>query len=128
MTAPPEPAAHRRSRLGLAALLVGAGATHFLRPEFYDPIVPAWFPFDARATTYASGAAELAVGGLVASQATARLGGWAGLALFVGVYPANVQMCVDAGAPRTAQDWLVWARLPLQVPLFVWAARVARRN
>ena len=44
--------------------------------------------------------------------------------LFVAVFPANVQMALDAHglAGRT----LAYARLPLQVPLVLWALRVRR--
>lgn len=118
----------RISRLVLAALLIGAGVTHFVKPEFFDDIVPEWMVGDPRTVTYVSGIAELAVGSLLLTRRSARVGGWAALALFIVVYPANVQMAIDTGVPEDATDWVVWARLPLQFPLFVWAFRVGRRS
>jgi uncharacterized membrane protein len=115
----------RRRRLALAALVGFAGTMHFVAPRFFDDIVPSWMPGTPRTITYVSGAAELACAALVANRRTARLGGWATLLLFIGVYPANVQMTIDAGWPDTAEDWVVWARTPLQIPLFLWARRVA---
>ena len=56
---------------------------------------------------------------------TRRLGGWATAALFVAVFPGNVTMVVTARTPRARAVTL--ARLPLQVPLVLWAVRVARR-
>lgn len=100
--------------------------THFISPSFFDGIVPGWVPGSPRAVTYVSGVAELTCAALVANRRTAKVGGWATLALLVGVYPANVQMAVDAGRPTSTEDWVVWARLPLQFPLFFWAYRVAR--
>lgn len=123
---PPEDRRSRRVRLGLAALVGFAGTMHFVTPRFFDDIVPSWMPGTARTTTYVSGVAELTCAALVASRRTARLGGWATLLVFIGVYPANVQMTIDAGRPSSAEDWAIWARAPLQVPLFLWARRVAR--
>jgi uncharacterized membrane protein len=50
---------------------------------------------------------------------TRRLGGWASVALLVGVFPANVQHALDDGGA-------VWLRLPLQWPLIAWAHRQTR--
>lgn len=104
----------------------------------YDAVIPGWVPGPARFWTYASGVAELAVAGLLAARRTRRtrrVGGWAAAALFLAVYPANVQMTVDAAsrcreAPGDRRRLLVLvatlARLPLQWPLVASAAAVAR--
>jgi uncharacterized membrane protein len=113
----------RASPVLLTALLVGAGATHFAVPGPYDHIVPRFLPAP-RAWTWGSGVVELLVGAAVASPRTRRRGATAAAVLFVVVFPANVQMAVDpGGVPR----WLALARLPLQVPLVLWALQV-RRN
>ena len=54
------------------------------------------------------------------------VGGWLGAATIVGVYPANIQMTVDAGRPESVEDVAVWLRLPMQFPMFAWALRQAR--
>jgi uncharacterized membrane protein len=71
------------------------GVLHFAVPAPFDAIVPAWIQGRARFWTYASGVAELAVGGAVASPSTRRLGATAAVGLFLAVYPANVQMAWD---------------------------------
>ena len=124
--AEPETKAARRWRLGLAAFLGLAGVMHFVSPRFFDDIVPGWMPGPARTTTYVSGVAELTAAALVANRRTARVGGLVALAVFIGVYPANVQMTMDAGKPETAQEWAVWIRTPLQIPMFLWAWKVSR--
>ncbi len=107
----------------LAGLLIGAGATHFLKPEFYDPLVPPLLPGDTRAWVHGSGVVELAVGALVAAPRTRRRGALAAAALFVAVFPGNVWMALEPGdVPR----WVALARLPLQVPLVLWALKVAK--
>jgi uncharacterized membrane protein len=109
----------------LAALLVGAGATHFVRPELYDSLVPPLLPGSARAWVYGSGVAELAVGAAVAAPRTRRQGALAAAGLFVAVFPGNVYMAFEPGdVPR----WAALLRLPLQVPLVLWAVQVWRRE
>ena len=109
----------------LAGLLVGAGVTHFVRPEFYDALVPPLLPGSTRAWVYGSGVVEAAVGAAVALPRTRRLGAYAAAALFVAVFPGNVYMALEPGdVPR----WVAIARLPLQVPLVLWAVHVARRE
>jgi uncharacterized membrane protein len=108
----------------LAGLLAGAGVLHFVRPEFYDGLIPPFLP-NPRAWTYASGVAQLACAAAVALPGTRRAGGLGAAALFVAVFPANVYTAVEPGdLPR----WAAVARLPLQVPLVLWALQVARAS
>ncbi len=97
---------------------------HFVSPAFFDAIVPKALPGSARSWTYVSGVAELAVAAAVANPRTRRSGAAAAVALFVAVYPANIQAAMDAsaGAERT----ITWLRLPLQFPLIAWALRVRK--
>jgi uncharacterized membrane protein len=50
--------------------------------------------------------------------------------LFVLVFPANLKMALDAGLPRRglplASALVAWLRLPLQVPLILWARSASR--
>ena len=110
----------------LTALLAGAGVTHFLKPGFYDPIVPHALPGPARAWTYASGVAELGVAAAVAVPATRSRGALAAFVLFIAVFPANIQMAVDADT--MTEKVIGYARLPLQLPLVVWAWKVSRAS
>jgi uncharacterized membrane protein len=119
-----------RRALGLAAFIGGAGVLHFVNPGFFDPIVPRWMPGKARTTTYVSGVAEIGSALLVANPRTRRLGAWACLLTFLGVYPANIQAVIDGGTPGqtgfAGSAAAAWLRLPLQIPMFLWARRVAR--
>lgn len=108
----------------LTALLAGAGVTHFWKPGIYDPIVPHALPGPPRAWTYVSGVAELGVAASVANPATRKRGALAALLLFIAVYPANIQMAVDADDSTTKA--IAYARLPLQFPLFWLAWKVSR--
>ena len=110
----------------LAGLLIGAGATHFAVPAPFDTIVPRWIPGPARFWTYASGAAEIAVGTAVAVPRTRRLGGLAAVALFSAVFPANVQMAWDWRTKPWPYRAVAFGRLPLQVPMIEHALKVRR--
>lgn len=124
----------RRARLGLAMIMLGSGLLHFLIPRTYEKIVPRWLG-DTRRLVLVSGAAELVAGGLLLNRRTSRTGGWLTAAILVAVFPANVQMLLDAGTEHQAMEMpterfrlVASARLPLQIPLIIWATRVARRN
>jgi uncharacterized membrane protein len=116
-----------KTALGLAAVLGIAGIAHFVRPEFFDEIVPHALPAPPRAWTYVSGVAELACAVAVARPSTRRVGGLAAAALFLAVFPANVQMAFDWRNRPAAEQAAAYARLPLQIPLVLWALSV-RRN
>ena len=121
---PRSPRARTLSWAGLAAPLVGMGVLHGAVPGPFDALVPPWIPGSARFWTYASGVAELAVGVAVAVPATRRLGAGAAAALFVGVFPANLQMAWDWRAKPWPYRVVALARLPLQVPMVRHALRV----
>jgi uncharacterized membrane protein len=130
-------AALRRTRLGsrgrsaspyvLAGFLTVTGSLHFIAPRPYAAIVPARLPAPT-AIVYASGVAELLCAAGLAGTRTRRLAGWATAALFVVVFPANVQMAVGSGRRSNVYRAGVWVRLPLQVPLIAWALSVTRRG
>ncbi len=102
---------------------------HFVRPELFDAIVPDWMPGSKRTVTLASGVAEIAGALLVANPGTRRIGGWFCFLTFLGVYPANVQSALDGGIAEAGPPFdsalVAWLRLPLQIPLLLWARRVA---
>ncbi len=107
------------SLAGLVALLGASGITHLVKPEPYVRIVPRWVP-GAEAAVFWSGIAEIALAAALAHPRTRRAGGWGAVALFVAVFPANVQHAVDAEY-GTTEWWLTQARLPFQ-PLLIWWA------
>lgn len=117
----------QRAAVAMSTFLAGGGVMHFLAPAFFDAIVPTQLPGTARFWTLASGVAELGVAAAVAVPRTRRLGGLAAAALFVAVLPANVKMAVDWSDRSPRERAVAYGRLPLQVPLVLWALTV-RRN
>ena len=118
--------AHRPA-VALTALLTTTGVLHLLRPAPFDAIVPRALPGAARFWTLASGVAELAVAAAVAVPRTRRSGATAAAGLFAAVFPANVQTALDWLDRSAAARAVAWCRLPLQVPLVLWALRVRGR-
>ncbi|MFD3550163.1 hypothetical protein ACFWUW_32045 [Streptomyces sp. NPDC058655] len=110
----------------LAGLLAGAAVAHAARPGQFDAMVPRSLPGGPRRWTYASGVAELALAAGVAHPRTRRAAAMAAAAFFVGVFPANVKMAADARHRSPAVRAAAVARLPLQVPLVLWARSVSR--
>ncbi len=110
----------------LAGVLGVAGTAHFVIADRYERTIPAALPHP-RELVYVSGVAELVCAAGLAFRRTRRLAGWATAALFVIVFPANVQMAVDSIGSTPRHQLTAWGRLPLQVPLILWAAQVSRR-
>jgi len=110
----------RAGRLALGVLFFGAGAMHFVATSVYAKIVPPMLP-DPRLLVQISGVAEMLGGIAVLVPQTRRVAAWGLVALLVAVLPANVYMAVDHSRWPGIPAWLLWARLPLQLPLMVWA-------
>src|SRR6185295_18519444 len=110
----------------LGAFFLFAGAMHFLRPKSYVAIVPDVLP-RKREIVFASGIAELAGGAGVLVPGTRRLAGWWLIATLLAIFPANLNMAVNAKRFRIVPEPLLWARLPLQGALIAWVWRTAIR-
>lgn len=117
----------RASRLLLAAFLVFAGVMHFVIPASYERIMPPWLPLH-RELVYLSGVLEIAGGVGLLIDRTRRAAGIGLVLLLIAVWPANLQMLLNAhAADRPAwEQALLWLRLPLQLMLLVWVWRASR--
>jgi len=106
----------------LTVFMVGAGVNHFIAPEPYVAMVPSVLPAPW-ALVYISGIAEIAGGLGLILPATRRLAAWGLIALFLAVFPANINMAVNDLPLGTRQlpAWALWGRLPLQLVLIAWA-------
>jgi uncharacterized membrane protein len=109
----------------LAGFLTVAGLMHFVAPQFYRPLIPEPLG-DPDPWVYGSGVAEIVVGVALIPRRTRRPAALAAAALFVLIFPGNLQMAWDARDDTTVRQVATLARLPLQVLLIWWAMRVAR--
>lgn len=101
-------------RRGLFLFWAVAGAMHFVRPGFYEAIVPPPLDRRKREVVVVSGVAELLGAFAVLPTRTRRFArGWL-LATLAAVYPANIYMALAPERFRSIPRPLLWARLPLQ--------------
>ena len=110
----------------MGGMLLGMGTLHFIAPKPFDSIIPAELPGSARFYTYASGVGELGTGALLLVPRTRRLGGLAAAALFLAVFPGNVNMVRLWWDKPWPMRLVAIARLPLQIPMITQALKVWR--
>jgi uncharacterized membrane protein len=112
----------------MAAMLLGIGTLHFVAPKPFDSIVPAELPGSQRFYTYASGVAELATGALLLTPRTRKMGALSATALFLAVFPANINMVrLWREKPLLVRLGAI-ARLPLQIPMVASALKIYRNS
>jgi len=106
----------------LAVCMVVAGVLHFAATEPFVKIVPGILPFPT-AIVYISGLIEIILGATLLLPKTQRLAAWGLVALFIAVYPANLNMAINGieleGVPNTW--WFQAIRLPFQFVLIAGA-------
>ncbi len=115
-----------RSRTLLGAFFFSAGVNHFLIPRTYEAIVPPSMRDDAARLVTISGVAEIAGGVGVLLPRTRRLAGLGLIALLAAVFPANLHMARDPDSFPRIPRWALYARLPLQPLMLLWAWRATR--
>ena len=108
-----------------ALIFMTTGALHFLRPRFFEAIVPDYLPAH-RELVYASGGAEAAGGIGLLFAATRRVAGWWLIATMVAVFPANVWMAQHPERYKDIPEAALWARLPLQLGIIAWIRAAMR--
>lgn len=120
---------------GLPLLIVPfavSGVIHLVKPETFEPIIPAPLRRWSRELVLGSGVVEIGCAAGLLHPRTRPVAAAASTALLVAVWPANAQMSLDLGrranrrrdAKSLATFAVSLARLPLQVPLIriAWAA------
>ncbi|MBW4697614.1 MAG: DoxX family membrane protein [Aphanocapsa lilacina HA4352-LM1] len=114
-------------RVLMSAFVIVAGTLHFLSPAPFIKIVPDYLPAPAL-LVYVSGFFEILGGIGLLIPPLRRAAAWGLVALFIAVFPANVNMAVNdivlQGIPHI--PLLYWLRLPLQAVLIAWAWWLSR--
>ncbi len=117
---------HARARLIVAVVFVLAGVMHFVSAPFFLAMMPPWLPAHLL-LVQVSGIAEIALGLAVLVDRTRVAAGWGLIALLIAVFPANVQMLLNAIATHASVVSItaLVLRLPLQWLIGRWVYRVA---
>ena len=113
----------------LGVVLVGQGINHFIVTDVMVRMMPAALPAH-RELVWLSGIAEIALGLLALRPRTRVLAGWGILALLVAVFPANINMALQAEQWPEVSAWVLWARLPFQMGFawWAWATCIVQRS
>lgn len=115
-----------RDVLLLVGVFTTSGVVHLVKPQVYEPLMPAFVPAH-RAVILGSGVAELACAAGLLSPRTRPAAGWASAALLVGVFAGNLKMADDARRSRNQKfKAIAYGRLPLQLPMVRIALKAAR--
>jgi len=110
----------------LAGIFTTSGVIHLVKPEVYEPLMPAVVPAH-REVILGSGVAEIMCAAGLLNARTRPAAGWASAVLLVGVFTGNLKMADDARRSRNQRfKAIAYGRLPLQVPLVRIAFKAAR--
>ncbi|MDF3819161.1 DoxX-like family protein [Leptospira sp. 96542] len=105
-----------------ASLFLVAGIAHFLVERFFLRIMPRWVIFP-KFVNYASGLAEIILALLLFPTQTRSYAAIGLLLLLLAVWPANFYHYVSHRPKTDPPKWVLLLRLPLQIPLILWAYR-----
>ena len=116
----------------MAIFYVLAGVNHFRNPQMYTAIVPPYLPYPL-AIVNISGVAEILGGiGLLIPNGfvfprTRAFSAWGIALMLIAFLAVHINMCQHPGQFPTVPLWIIWLRLPLQLPLIAWAWYYTRR-
>lgn len=112
----------------IALLFATSGVLHLVKPQPFVSIMPPWLPAPL-VLVMVSGVFEIAGAAGILLPATRVAAGWGLIALLLAVFPANIQMLMNARAAHASTLWIAGlvARLPLQVLLIIWVYRTTIR-
>lgn len=119
---------------GMAIMLFITGTSHFVVPGPFNELVPSFLPGEPDLWTFLSGVAEIVIALMlvarldkkVAGKSVRLWGAYFAFALFIAVYPANINMAIEWSSRDMPEPLFAYARLPLQFGLFYWAWALAK--
>ena len=107
----------------MSAFYIFAGVMHFIRPDYYVPMMPPYLPWHMF-LIYLSGLAEVLLGLAVLVPSLRSLAAWGIILLLIAIFPANLHIALHNvpvfGAAEGAGIGN-WIRLPFQLVLIAWA-------
>jgi len=109
----------------LAALLIFAGVSHFLRPRFYMRMLPLWMPAH-KFLVALSGGLEIVLGIGLLYEPTQQLAAWAIVAMLTSYLIVHFYMASSPEAGLGLPKWALWLRILFQFVLIWWALTYTR--
>jgi uncharacterized membrane protein len=119
------------TRWFMGVCYVAAGVAHFALTRNYEAVVPGWIPAH-REMVLLSGVFEV-LGGMGVMlpdrfAGTRRAAAWGIVCLLIAVWPVHFWMLQHPELYPRVSRWALWVRLPLQIPLILWAWTYTRRR
>ncbi len=113
-------------RLLVAFAMIAVGIDHFVAPAFFVAIVPHALPAPLL-LVQVSGFFEVLGGVGLLVPRVRRAAGIGLVALYVCVFPANINMVIHPELGGSVPLWALWLRLPFQI-VFIALALYASRD
>ena len=111
-------------------LLFGAGVLYFVHEQSFRKIVPKTLPL-RRVIVLLTGVFEIIFSVLLWVKKGQHITGKLLAIFMIAVFPANVYMVVKKISfepGKQANPWILWLRLPLQIPLIIGALTLGRKD
>lgn len=101
-------------------LYIAAGINHFIKPEFYEKMMPFYIPFHLF-FIYFSGVCEIVFALLLFLSKTRKASAWLIVAMLVVFFVIHIQMLIDSLDNDDVMFWVAIIRIPIQFVLIWWA-------
>lgn len=108
-----------------ALIFILSGCMHFILPAAFVKIMPSYLPFQYTLVLI-SGALELVFGVGLLLKKYQRLSAWGLIGLLIAVFPANINMYINAEDFPDCSETALLVRLPVQGLLVLWAYAYTR--
>jgi uncharacterized membrane protein len=112
-------------RVVMALAMIMVGILHFATPEFFVRIVPRALPAPLLLVQISGFFEALGGAGLLVPRVR-RAAGIGLVALYVAVFPANINMVIHPELGGNVPAWALWLRLPFQIAFIVLALWVSK--
>jgi uncharacterized membrane protein len=115
---------NKYSRIAIVIFYLLAGVNHFINPQFYYPLIPAWIGH-VEAMNIISGIAEIVLALLVTAKHYRKIAAFGIILLLIAFIPAHIYFIQKGGCFSSSlcvPAWVAWVRLIIVHPLLIlWA-------
>jgi uncharacterized membrane protein len=102
-----------------------AGINHFVKPEFYEKIMPFYIPFH-RFLIYLSGLCEIVFAIFLIPKTTRKTAALLIVVMLAMFFIIHIHMVIDCWNKSDVMFWIAVIRIPIQFVLIWWAYQYAK--
>lgn len=114
-------------KIVFSLLFIFGGVAHFTKTDFYLAMMPNYLPFHQE-LIYVSGVVEFILGVLLLFPKYTRFAGFGLVILLLAVFPANINMYLNADKFSDMSEMALLIRLPIQLVLLFWASVYTKKR